>query len=77
MGLVAAAGSVSFVELSDERAIDAAQAIIDHAPESIQDDFKRCCVYHVYRDLLMKAQASEDVGQMYAAQSALIQFLND
>ena len=75
--LVAAAGSASVGGLTDERAIDAAQAIIDRAPEHIRDDFQKCCAYQIYRILLMNATTNNDTGQMYAAQSALMQFLND
>lgn len=76
MSLVAAAGSVSFVELSDERAIDAAQRIIDNAPEHLADDFRRCCAYHVYRTLLIEAVANNSLDTILVLQNNVLSLLD-
>jgi len=72
MKIVAAAGSVELVDLPDEDAVTAAGRLIDYAPERIQDDFKLCCAYHIYRSLLIEAVEKNDVGQIYNAQLALM-----
>lgn len=75
MNIVAAAGSVELADLSDEDAVDAAARIIDYAPEHLQDDFRLCCAFHIYRSQLITAVKNEDIGQMYAAQSAILGML--
>lgn len=75
MNSVAAAGSIEFVNIPEDRAEDAAEAIIDNAPEHLQEDFKLSCAYHIYRALLMEAVINADVGQIYNAQNSLMRLM--
>lgn len=76
MKAVAAAGSVDVANLDLIEASEAAEEIVSMAPEHIQDNFKRCCAYFIYRSLLIEAVKNGDVGQMYAAQTALEDYLD-
>lgn len=69
--LVAAYGSVAVPELPEDRALIAYQAIIDAAPEHIRDDFFMCCAVALYREALIKAVRSGDVGQILFAQQQI------
>lgn len=70
--LLAAAGHQSLVELPQDRFDAAYQKIVEAAPVAIQDDFRRCCAYYLYRVLLMEAVENGDKGQIFNMQEALL-----
>lgn len=72
MDMLAAAGTIEMVPLSEERAIFIRGKIIDNAPVQIKDDFELCCAYYLYRIILMGAVENKDVGQILNAQSAIL-----
>lgn len=70
--VVAAAASLNVPFLSDERALEAAQAIIDAAPEHLKDDFPLCCALYVYRQILAEALMNNSLDVILSAQNHIL-----
>lgn len=75
MNLIAAAAHPSIVDMNEDDMLEASRMIVNHAPEHIRDDFKKCCAYHIYRAVLIEANKNNDVGQVLNAQMQLMQFI--